>query len=348
MGSLRLWLALLISFRHAVQLQIPYSGSIPYASTETGFRVALFMMLSGYFIQLSIDRLAGREQHWLLAFYLKRFLRIFPSYYVVLAATIAFVLIIHPEHSIILSWYRLGELNPFFWLDNLFTLFATSNLVIYVMNLLHMQVAPLKPISSLIVVQSWALSIDTFCYAVSPLLLTLKTRPLCKIFLGLSLLGYAIHPHGFDKLLIVHQLPVFLYGALMYRFAVHTRMPSAAHGFAALGVVLLSSILAIIPNLDRTAFLFLLGIDGLCLPWIAQLTRSWPIDRLLGDMSYPYFLIHIGIFYHDASRRAACAAPAGFLRRIAALRVLLSHAARTPATPMGSSQAQNRNTASST
>ena len=258
--------------------------------------VTLFFVLSGFMITWRYDRRGGvRESFW-RGYFLNRFARIYPLYFVLVVPT---MLLFH-------------ERSPRVWLLNL-TVFSSFNSGIP---------------------QAWSLRVEECFYLAAPLIFLLWRRnPLLPLVAGLvvlaalvpvSLLPVATHILGPPRHLFLYtffgRFFEFYAGAWLAKRVSRTgtddvprRFPAATLG-GAFGIVATIAALAAIHAATKTRYTFGLyhpaGIvlNNFVLPvfiaafyWglirersLARSLLSGRVADLLGRSSYAFYLIHLG------------------------------------------------------
>ncbi len=197
--------------------------------------VDLFMIISGFLMFYSIDKSAEKQSVYKWAtwrsFYIRRFLRISPMYYLALAV----VLISWPVMSAGIT--ALQDRNPAFWNAAPAYLPANQDLSLGSIMLHLTYLFGLFPTLSFSTqLPDWSLSLEMQFYAALPIIYLLSVRlgmPVTSVFLTVGALGAtkAINilaergqlPAFEEPSLLVFKLPVFLLGAMLYRSAIDRR-----------------------------------------------------------------------------------------------------------------------------
>ena len=251
-GAFRLVLALMVVASHISKWDI---GRLA---------VLLFFLLSGYWVsKIWHERFSHRRTHW---FYVSRYLRIAPLYFIVLLAS----------------------------------MMVTEGVGIANFLLLSVASSDVDPIGT-----SWSLDIELQFYLLVPILIAVAVgRYSAYVFAAsLAVAAFAwivVAPYG--VVTIFQYLPAFLIGALIQ---VYDWRPSARIGVGSLAAfVVMTGVAAVLPYthsfLDKTlpdpfdrdvfGFLWMLPL----VPYVAcsLRQRSSPMDRHLGNLSYPLYLVH--------------------------------------------------------
>jgi peptidoglycan/LPS O-acetylase OafA/YrhL len=317
MGLLRIYLALCIVAAHSGENILPWPM---HTSVEA---VQIFFMISGFYMSLISTKYKAAVE-----FYTSRFLRIFVPYYVIFILAILAMLVTGWASG---NWLQLAPYLSYSRTQNgllgvLFT--AGSNLTVFfqdwVMFLKHdpgasfaftpdfgADHAPLW--NYLILPQAWSVGVELTFYLFVPLLARLRTRWLGLIALGsLAARIYAYQVLGltndpFNYRFFPFELLLFVTGMLAQRFYAQTlgrrsgfrlqRLPY----YLVFAAVLLGSLYvsAKVPHLllglgvarRYTDLVSYIGWAA-AIPALYHLTSSFKVDRFIGELSYPIYLIH--------------------------------------------------------
>ncbi len=311
MGILRVFLALNVIFCHVGPL-----WGIRLADFKTA--VEMFFIISGFYMSLILDRkYTGKNSYFL--FISNRFLRIFPLYWAVLAASVLAYslsglftgewLALAPFiqwHAVLkpaaLAFACFSNAAIFGQAATLFlgfdiqtgALFFTKNFTTAQHPFWHFLIVP----------QAWSLSLELVFYVLAPFLL----RRDLKTVLGLMLasfslrvwLVYGLHwsAEPWAYRFFPSELVFFLAGNISYRIyaAFRDRGIFAKYAFAA--TLAFFFIFAALPypsmpeEMRGTAYFFLTVLG---LPFVFDYTKKNKIDSKIGEFSYPIYLVHIQI-----------------------------------------------------
>jgi peptidoglycan/LPS O-acetylase OafA/YrhL len=258
--------------------------------------VSLFFVLSGFLITRILLRSVGRG-HYFSNFYVRRALRIWPLYYLVLAVTFLTPLFSFP-HDTVPAWRYLLYIQNF-WVEN-----------------------P-KPV---ILGPTWSLAIEEQFYMVWPLVVWLcrSSRRVAYVALALvaltPLFRVLYQMHGVDPYSMTFgRLDGLAAGAVLA--AISLEYPKRRFHlwlFAACAAVSL----VILPFLhelymrkafkDTSTVLLFFAVVGVAFFWrgtvVTAVLRSWPL-RFFGSISYCAYLVHLPLFYRFSF-------PVGFLLTI--------------------------------
>lgn len=233
---------------------------------ETGrLGVALFFVLSGYWISDLWDRQGGPGM--IPLFLLNRFLRIWPLYMLVMVAAAL--------------WFRtpLGLSN--------FTIFGVAS---------NHRPNPLGV--------EWSLDIEAQFYALLPILMLLNVR-LLLLAIPCALAWWIDYQFGVRTVFLF--APAFAAGMLIYRSKTKPLIISPMVSLAAFAA--LTALIYAIPALRGNLFKSqpdLLQVDVFAMLWLAPLLpyvagslrlKSSPLDRHVGNLAYPLYLVHFPILH---------------------------------------------------
>ena len=347
MGMLRLLLALAVVAAHAG----PAFGWQGLLMTEGPRSVQAFYAVSGFYMTLVLhEKYVGPGSSGV--FLRARLLRLYPMYAVVAAATVTAALLFQAA--------GLGVFPPLaHWQAHAGALNATDAALLAASNALlvgqdALCFAALDPATSglgwhanafaqpqpawpfLFVPQAWTVCVELMFYAVAPLLVR---RPVW-LLAGLALLSYLARAWtirsfgvGWDPWtyrFFPFELAHFLLGALACRgyFALRSRhlLPRPLCLVALVAAIALP---IAAPHLGDAAWKGWYAAPGLVpllaclLPFVFAATRDSTLDRAIGELSYPVYLVHfLCVYAVDASGSPWLAAHRGEV--VAAASLLLA------------------------
>jgi peptidoglycan/LPS O-acetylase OafA/YrhL len=318
MGVLRVYLALCVIADHA--------GSVfPWQMHNGRQAVQIFYLISGFYMAMV---LSSRYTHP-RDFYLSRFLRIFPPYWIVVAGTFVVSLIagLFFDRWLLLRTYISHPLNYNGAPGILLT--ALSNLTLigqdWIMFLKQDFGEPLHFTANfwadhnplwryLLVPQAWTIGIELTFYACAPFLNRLRSRWLICIALGAFAarlmaylhLGLDHDPWGYR--FFPFEIGLFLFGMLGYRLYARTlprhpsprwRCVSNVSYLPGVGAILLFMYLdvCLVDYLGRFlgpefSILVTYPLWVVALPLLFFAFGNHKFDRAVGEMSYPIYLVH--------------------------------------------------------
>jgi len=306
-GALRLYLALCVVAAHSAGLPFPV-----HSGTEA---VQIFFLISGFNMSLVRDRYPSARRFWR-----SRFLRIYLPAWTVLAATVlACVLagLAKGKWLALQAWptalahqgmggvvYALLANITLIGQDWAMFLGASPAAGLHFVSDFWQDPHPLWQLLAL--PQMWSVGLEVSFYLLVPLLWKRSTRGLLLLVAGTTafrVAGYAFLGLGrdpWDNRFLPFELGVFVLGMVLQRRGSRSRLPLPAR-FATRTLLLVAGFLALaqVQSLvdgrlgAHWAALVFLPLWAVALPELFDATRHCPSDRLLGDLSYPVYLVHL-------------------------------------------------------
>ncbi|MCB1123066.1 MAG: acyltransferase [Verrucomicrobiae bacterium] len=319
MGILRLYLALCVLVTHAPP-RLPLG---PHRGHEA---VQIFFIISGFYMAMIYDKYASN-----LEFYCSRFIRIFVPYWTICIGIIVTCFVLGNVYGVWGSLEPYMDYNRLNGIAGVIVV-TIANILIFgqdvVMFLAHdfgeslafttdFSVSKNPLWEYLFVPQAWSVSLELMFYLLVPFLLRFRTRYLVGLFTLSLLLRFSVYelyglygdPWRFR--VFPFELALFLLG--IFSFRISDRYKSFFATFAGrntpkttLGHVLFGGMLL---------YLFWVGawvtkVGGVYVPlhyleivsyagWAAAipflfcLSRKNRVDRFIGELSYPVYLIHL-------------------------------------------------------
>lgn len=289
MGLLRLLLANAVLFLHI--------GGFPlHKFINAGLAVNLFFILSGFYMALVLNSKYKGETK---SFYVNRFLRLWPVY--------CFSVFI-----VLLNLYLSHELRH--WIENFLQLNLFAQIFVFISNtfmfgsdlLLHFSSAGGRLFFSEFAISKshngmsfmlnppvWTISIELLLYLISPFILKSYKKTLIFTFIGIiygvivkyEWFGFKLN-YRFD-LYYPYFFLLFGLGALSYWFPQKIKQLSNFHYiFVVLFILLvLDTYHQGLPSYPYIAL-------TIAIPTLFAHTSKIRIDRFLGELSYPIYLLH--------------------------------------------------------
>lgn len=295
MGLIRLLLAISVITAHA-------SPIFGLNFIRGQMAVEVFFMISGFYMALILTEKYHQKSDYKL-FISNRFLKIYPTYYLVLILSILFSFI-----------EKLGFFNPSYHLNPLTFLFLLiPNLSIigldstfffglnqngslfFTSNFRQFQ-PPLYDFD--LIVQAWTLSLELSFYFLAPLLNRLKTKYLLLLIflsfaLRLFLYSRGLNHDPWNYRFFPTELIFFLSGILMYRIYQRIKDKSLKT-FSLYSFFFYFSFLIyyqFLPH-ERTKQLILFLFTFIFIPFIFKLFSKNKIDKFIGELSFPVYICH--------------------------------------------------------
>jgi peptidoglycan/LPS O-acetylase OafA/YrhL len=297
MGSIRLFLACAVLVAHATPLDISFlPGHVA---------VQVFFIISGFYMTLIL-----REKYTTNTrlFYTNRLFRLFPTYLLVLVLSFAVLFSLdvgvftHRDrfekvfsHGVVMAgayaWTNMAVLGQ----EVLFLLGVdTANYSFYwAMD----GGASAKAWSYILVPQGWSLSMELCFYLLAPFILCLRFHWAgCIFLLSLALRLFLVSKGPEYDLLLRRCFPaelcLFLLGSFGYVLFLQIRGRPVKHLGLISWVVLLAVLLSFDYMTEEYAFTLLALTTAVCIPFIFNATKDNRLDRFLGEISYPFYVVH--------------------------------------------------------
>lgn len=299
MGFIRTLLALVVVMGH-----------IPGAPVLVGGRnaVQMFYVISGFLMSyVLVERLSYRST---TAFYVNRYLRLYPIYLAVIALTFMSCLAFATRPQL-LEVYQQAPWSASVWLvlSNLlmvgqdWIMFAGvhANQLAFSMNFRESDVALWQ---GLLAPQAWTLGVELSFYVIAPFILGRRFWLWMLLVLSLVLRLYLIKigvgmNDPWDYRFFPTELALFVSGALVHQVmrplyaryldaSLQYRCGLWACAMLLLAILFYSSIP--LPALLKSAALFALFLP--CLPLIFVVQSQSRLDRAVGELSYPIYIGH--------------------------------------------------------
>jgi peptidoglycan/LPS O-acetylase OafA/YrhL len=319
MGIIRLLLALAVVIGHCDSEPL-FRHSFMQMTGGRG-SVQLFYIISGFYMSLVLNRKYNwKGSHG--AFYLNRTLRLFPTYFAVLALTCV-------GGWLAFRWFGNRFPPQAFWMSHRQHMApaAVALLVLPQITPLGQDAVMFLSLGGdghphlamnfrtaapgwkfLVVPQAWTLGVELLFYLVAPFIVRRRTAfigSLAGIMLVIRILarhrlGLTVDPWTYR--FFPFELPLFLMGALAYR--IYSRISASGLDrpeIAAVAWAIILLVILLFPELPEHP-----SIAGLhwsyfvfagVMPWIFSLTRNWPWERWIGEISYPLYLCHMVVIF---------------------------------------------------
>lgn len=307
MGLLRIMLALAVVFEHA-----PDEFKIKFVPADIA--VEMFFIISGFYMALILStRYDPNTRGGIGAFYVARYLRLWPAYAVtaaVLYAWFAFIFVFTghlatspfdtPPQSLL--WQALiGFSNLSMIGQDVLTLFHVTP-----QGAVELTFGPPDKLAdgsqtlgyARIVGQAWSIGTEIWFYLLAPFLIRARSAGLVAIAAASFALRYMLGERfGLNTyFLFPAQLSLFVAGMLAYRW--RAALAAEHRSFAFSGLFALVAAIIAFPHLVPQPETYKWGLYLLLfifMPAIFQAFRANAVDRLIGELSYPIYITHRGI-----------------------------------------------------
>ncbi|MCT7568968.1 acyltransferase family protein [Aliarcobacter butzleri] len=276
--------------------------------------VELFFIISGFYMALILNEKYNTSDK-IVVFYKNRFLKLFPIYWTVLIFTIVY-LVVYKSDTL---EYILNNINNFrgFSVYILFSnIFLLGEDLLMFLGFNGNEIVFTKYFSDtemplhkfIIVPQSWTLSLEIIFYLIAPFLIRKNIRLLIYLFIisvfikiGLWNIGFSNDPWSYR--FILSELSFFFIGMIMYRvykmnFYSKFIKNKSLFLFGFIPFLLsgyfyfrLKHILEF-NDIDILKYLIYI-LFVLFLPFLFEYTKNNKVDRYIGELSYPIYIVHI-------------------------------------------------------
>lgn len=326
MGFLRVFLALAVVVGH--------SGSVlglPLVSGRTA--VQCFFVISGFYMAMVLETkyLKLREKTW-TTFMQSRIARLFPVYLLTVALTIALVLaggnvFVNndsqrlPEFLAlpIVTWLPIAVSNLIIVTQD-WALFAGIDAAGHLFFTPDFRSAESPAYEYFLVPQAWTVGLELVFYALAPFLARRDTRVLIGLMVGsiimrlvLGLAGLGADPWSYR--FFPFELSLFIAGMVAFRFRRTLAWKTPKYMPVALVFVglLLLPLGRLVPAAYGVALVVFPLAFAVFVPAIFESTKKSAVDRWVGELSYPIYLIHILVISFFASVGIQLGAPLAVL-----------------------------------
>lgn len=315
---LRYFLALVVVIGHS-----PLTAFARPLNGDGGLAVQSFYVISGFYMSLILNkyRLHTLQLTNLKDFYFSRFLRIYPIYWICFVATLAVgyfhIMSIPPFPVDVLKMLGSFSDKIFYLLQNVFIfgqalmrfMFYNSEAHSFTLNLFGASNADghlgQGGSSYLILGQAWSLSLELTFYLLVPFLLTRKwytVMSVCVLSLSLRFilhaLGYTEHNYDMQVAFFPTALGIFLLGSLSHQIIYPLLRNKSKTFLRVMGNVFVALIMFYVVHLYKTIgstdlkYWCFVGLVTLSLPFLFSYFAKSKFDRMVGELSFPVYMIH--------------------------------------------------------
>jgi peptidoglycan/LPS O-acetylase OafA/YrhL len=277
--------------------------------------VELFFIISGFYMALILNEKYNTSDKTIV-FYKNRFLKLFPIYWTILFLTISLFLVLNKggvlEH-IINNLSNLGFFSIYVLFSNIFLigedllmfLGFNGDSIIFTKSFSDTDM----PFHKFIIVpQSWTLSLEIMFYLMAPFIARRSIKLLVSLFslsifikIGLWNIGFINDPWSYR--FILSELSFFFIGMIMYKvykFGLYSKIiGNKSLFFIGLSLFLVSGyfyydLKTILDFNEVDTFKYMIYfLFILFLPLLFVQTKDNKVDRYIGELSYPVYIVHI-------------------------------------------------------
>ncbi len=320
MGIVRVYLALCVVAAHA-------GAVFPWQMHDGVQAVQIFYIISGFYMAMVLSTRYATPQD----FYVSRIMRIFPPYWIVLVGTVALSTIsgLLYHNWLLLTPYVTHPLDRNGAVGFLLTAFSNMTLIgqdwilffshdfggqIHFTDNFRQDANPLW--YYLLIPQCWSVGLELTFYAFAPYLNLARSRWLACIALGALVarlfaywrMGLAHDPWNYR--FFPFEISLFIFGMLGYRLYARMAPHHPSQRFRCVSlfpyligavtilsllyihVLLEACIFPVIPGLELSGLLITYPFWTFAIPILFFVFGNQKIDRVIGELSYPIYLIH--------------------------------------------------------
>lgn len=281
--------------------------------------VQSFFVISGFYMAHVLSTVYESRPG---AFYMNRFLRLFPIYWIVATATILALFLV--ESPFLTQWRTVFAQTPVVgtWvaLTNIFLVGQDWN---FFLPLADNTMSQLNLVNT-----AWTLGIELSFYALAPWLVRFKSWMLLLLLVASLLARVMIYNAGlysdpWNYRLFPLELAFFLLGMILYRIFVTLELylpralmfslgiaAAAVAIFVVFGQDIMMGRNPVVWRLGNIGRWYSIGILSVCIVFIFPLTKRWRWDRTLGEFSYPIYICHM--FFISFFSKQLAASPLGY------------------------------------
>jgi peptidoglycan/LPS O-acetylase OafA/YrhL len=304
MGTLRFLLALSVAGGHTTSM---FGFGAPWILPGSR-AVQIFYVISGFLMAMILNGKYADTPHGNWLFYTNRAVKIFAPYFVILSVTIAICLLSKAltGNALLLNvWFaEAGSMSVSTWafavLTNIFIIGQEwGYLLVYragsIVFSLHAFESPPMASQFTIIVPAWTLSIELMFYIVAPFILRRYVLLIAAVAYASYRLRFDGYHFGFyseatNYRFFPFELSLFLYGAICFRVGKFL-LPASPKWSGAIAAIACFLVLAPLKFFQGYQY-ELYAVIGILLPALFDFSRRTNWDRLLGDLSYPLYLVH--------------------------------------------------------
>jgi peptidoglycan/LPS O-acetylase OafA/YrhL len=251
---------------------------------NAGFAVMFFYIVSGFLISTALEYKYPPTTNGTADFYQSRFVRIFSLYWPMVIVTLA---ALPAAREKFLSNSIADQFTNIF-------LFGIEWRISFTETSEHWNAAVYG------LYQAWTLGPELTFYCLAPFLLRSRTAVLSVFLLSVATRALCVYLVGFDARWTYLFLPSTFLFFLIGHFArsaadrwPRMRAPAIGCAFFAASIAILVADTTSYVEWDSLRFWLAVLFFSMTLPGIFQATKDNAIFNLLGDLSYPVFLVHL-------------------------------------------------------
>lgn len=264
--------------------------------------VMAFFAISGFYMALILDTVYQRRSE----FYMSRLLTLYPLY--VFAVVVSVALLAGADIHPLTTQDKMQRLlsNPVGFLTMVWTtvclvgqeiLFSIGQAVDGSLHLVGASRNSIYVNAPLI--QAWSLSLESVFYLLAPMLVLLRTRTLlalvaASVSLRIGIMVSPVSEVSFFWRFFPAEFWLFGCGILAYRF--YRTLPDERRPEDVFAFILLIGLVWTAADVEKWLEPFLMPLATLvAMPFIFRASRHSQLDRIMGKLSYPFYLMHFSV-----------------------------------------------------
>ncbi len=316
MGTIRFLLAISVVISHSV----PLFGNVLWGGM---IAVEMFFIISGFYMAMILNEKYNSADK-VMVFYKNRLLKLFPIYWTVLFVTVLFFIatyVLFEKGGVLENIYNhIGDLGFFGVYVVLSNVFLLGEDLLMFLGFNDDSIVFTKSFSDtdvpfhkfIIIPQSWTLSLEIMFYAMAPFIARKSLILLIVLFVGSVIVkislwsaGYVEDPWSYR--FILSELSFFFVGMIIYRvYRIGLYDKTLGNKYLFVVVILLillsglfySELKELLVYNSTDVMKYCLYIFFIVfLPLLFESTKSNKIDRYVGELSYPIYMVHILVVY---------------------------------------------------
>lgn len=286
--------------------------------------VQIFYMISGFYMALVLNTKYTFKNSY-LTFIGNRFLRLYPSYIVVVAVTFLLFFLFSSWKGISIipfdSWkeYDLSLITKIFFIFGSLVFIGQDWAMFFCVDPQSGNLLPAAGFTScelpaykfLFVPQAWTLGLEITFYLIAPFIVRRKTFYIVLLAFASFLIKFILNKYfglardPWSYRFFPGELTLFLLGALSYKFYCFLKIGEKRYLNSYLCISVWAVIFAILlfyrllphPKLPYRLYDSVCFLIPLALPFIFHVTKNLRYDKFIGELSYPIYISHLIVVF---------------------------------------------------
>ena len=315
-GLIRTLMAIAVLTAHAGPI---FGLDITYL-TGGQISVQIFYMISGFYMALVLNTKYTFKNSY-LTFIGNRFLRLYPSYIVVVAVTFLLFFLFRSWKGISIipfdSWkeYDLSLITIIFFIFGSIVFIGQDWAMFFGVDPQSGNLLPAASFTScelpaykfLFVPQAWTLGLEITFYLIAPFIVRRKTFYIVLLAFASFLTKFVLNKYfglardPWSYRFFPGELTLFLLGALSYKFYCFLKIREKRYLNSYVCISVWAVIITILlfyrllphPKLPYRLYDSVCLLIPLALPFIFHVTKNLRYDKFIGELSYPIYISHL-------------------------------------------------------